>query len=166
MSKLPLRRQMKRHYLIQRLNKPLGVPVTFGFGGGGYRDGGLRQEALEVLKDTFSFEYMGAAEYEWGEVPTALSFLFEQGMAGQLVSGEHRSVFYIAPRTYEQGVKNLIGQLLDDEKAARLRDRSGLADSLTKIEPRTVGWLELDNGFFFFIDKVMFERTKELFNVA
>jgi hypothetical protein len=30
---------------------------------------------------------------------------------------------------------------------------------------RTVGWLELDNGYMFFSDKTMFERTCQLFDI-
>jgi hypothetical protein len=63
---------MDRSWLVQRLKKPYpgqGIdsgPFAFG---GGLRNGGLREEALELFKDLWRFDYMGAAEFEFGEVP-------------------------------------------------------------------------------------------------
>ena len=36
-------------------------------------------------------------------------------------------------------------------------------DPCTKWDYETIGWLELDNGFFFFIDKEAFDGTCKLF---
>ena len=81
-------------HLIQRLNRPYnpeslagkhGNPFAFG---GGYKNGGLSDEAMDILKDIFSFDYMGAAEYEFGAVPKALSAMFKAGQAGNIVTKE------------------------------------------------------------------------------
>ena len=68
-------RPMDRSWLVQRLKKPRpgqgldSGPFAFG---GGLVNGGLREEALELFKDLWRFDYMGAAEFEFGEVPRAL----------------------------------------------------------------------------------------------
>jgi hypothetical protein len=75
-------------YLIQRLKKPFPQPKTestagkllrdnpFCFGGG-LKNGGLSDKAMCILREIFSFDYMGAAEYEFGAVPEALSKMTE-----------------------------------------------------------------------------------------
>lgn len=154
---LTLRSEMRKSYLIQRLNKPMAFDNPFSFGGG-IRNGGLRDEVMDLLRGVFSFDYMGASEFEGGAVPAALSFIHAQAVDGQLVAGEHREVYYLAPATYEQDVKGVIDQLLTDERSMRLMERCGLAEALENRENaeeswhRSVGWLELDNGFFLFID--------------
>lgn len=69
-----MEKEMERSYLIQRLKDPyLGHeknPFSFG---GGYKNGGLADEAIDLLKDIFSFDYMGAAEFEFGALPKALN---------------------------------------------------------------------------------------------
>ena len=73
---------MKRSYLIQRLNKPIKIegngllatlqknPISFG---GGLRNGGFPQKAMDILRKVFEFDYMGSAEFEYGAVPEALA---------------------------------------------------------------------------------------------
>src|ERR1700753_1566668 len=62
-------------YLIQRLLAPhkkegllsaLGDAFSFG---GGYKNGGLTQEGFDLIKSIMRFDYMGAAEYEFGALP-------------------------------------------------------------------------------------------------
>lgn len=114
---------------------------------------------------------MGLAEFEWGAIPAALDLLTEQANQEQLVAGEHRGVYFVSPSLYEQGVCHVIDQLLDeDERKLYLVDYCGLAKALqargTESAIEVVGWLELDNGFFFFADQDMFEKTKQLFGVS
>lgn len=66
-------------YLIQRLEKPHktdhpwmkenGNPFAFG---GGLLRGGLSKEGFALIRDLWEFDYMGASEFEWGAVPSAL----------------------------------------------------------------------------------------------
>ena len=62
-------------HLVQRLKKPfmkLGMAIRNSFAfGGGFKDGGLNPEAAALLGEIFSFDYMGAAEYEFGAVADA-----------------------------------------------------------------------------------------------
>lgn len=166
-EKLYLKEEMDRSVLIQRLSRPIGRFNQFSFGGGGLRNGGLSDETIDLLKDVFSFDYMGAAQFEWGAVPAALRFIYEEAQKSQVISGQHNEVFYICPITYEQGVQKVIDSLLTDEQSMHLLEYCGLKDAVGPInrmsQREIVGWLELNNGFFMFTDTEMFENTKRLF---
>jgi len=130
---------------------------------------------MAQLKGIFSFDYMGSAEFEWGAVPAALKFIAEQAkrlfwipLKYCVTSGVHSGVYYICPKSYEAGVKTVITRLLKDERSLDLKERCGLAERVKDpqgYKKENVGWLELDNGFFFFTDVEMFENTKRLFGV-
>ena len=167
-EKLLLRDHMRCTRLIQRLENPIGRASPFSFGGG-LKNGGLSKEAMDVLGDIFNFDYMGSSEFEWGAVPAALNFIAEQSSLKTIVSGETQGVFYICPQSYETGVIAVIKALLDDEHSLHLKGWCGLSDRVNhpdEYNQDKVGWLELDNGFFFFVDKDMFEKTKALFEVS
>ena len=36
------------------------------------RNGGLSNEAMDLIRGIWSFDYMGASEFEWGAIPKAL----------------------------------------------------------------------------------------------
>ncbi len=74
---------MKRTKLIQRLRAPSeksGVfkdkdnPFAFG---GGYKNGGLDEQAMALIRPLFDFDYMGAAEFEFGALPKAINKMIE-----------------------------------------------------------------------------------------
>lgn len=161
-DELELKQKMDRTYLVQRLNKPTGHANPFSFGGG-LANGGISREGMALLKGIFSFDYMGSAEFEWGAVPAALTFI----ASTKLTSGTYEGVHYICPVSYEEGVKEVIRALLDDENSLRLKERCGLKERISgsMYSKDNVGWLELDNGFFFFVDDTMFANTKKLFGV-
>jgi hypothetical protein len=189
---LQLKPTMTKSYLIQRLHKPyikLNIPGTgvvdnpFSFGGG-LKNGGLSDTAMDLLRGVMSFDYMGSAEFEFGAVPQAFAFIASQAIEQNLVIGEiflqNQSVYYICPKPYEEEVKKRISALGENEhNAFRLKERCGLQDYLQAEEiakirknPRiveyykkNVGWLELDNGFMFFTDKDMFKGVCKLFGV-
>ena len=79
-----------RTHLIQRLTAPPPPPKDpnnrlvkllgdnpFAFGGG-LINGGFSKQAMSHLKVIFGFDYMGAAEFEWGAVPKALEKIASQ----------------------------------------------------------------------------------------
>lgn len=59
--------------LVQRLLKPKIKPNIFHAFGGGLLNGGFTSEAMKLLQNVFEFDYMGAAEFEFGGVPQALN---------------------------------------------------------------------------------------------
>lgn len=189
---------LSRTWLVQRLNKPLqsygvlGPDNPFAFGGG-LMNGGLSAEAMSLLRPIFSFDYMGAAEFEFGAVPEALNRIAERAHAGTLAAHTFEISLSEVEADYVDRTKPapsgaapvyVLGPADDlDEIEARVRSwaaeryNTGLKETThlaLVLRPRsdrdddwmnTRGWLELDNGFLFFTDEDMFTRTAELFGV-
>jgi len=192
---------MKSSYLIQRLNKPVDLPEghilhgkdnPFNFGGG-LTNGGLSKEAMDLLRPIFTFDYMGAAEFEFGAVPKALSGILKE--AKNLVKSEihvpykairrHAPwekrlykpfpkkgvviVYVLCQKDHLEYVKKLISDILADEFKVSLKEPTRLRESVMErrdehqFNKEACGWLELDNGFFFFTDQEMFENIAALF---
>jgi hypothetical protein len=183
-------------WLIQRLKKPFGdrrdVGARIFAFGGGLRDGGLSKEAMDILQEIFSFDYMGSAEFEYGSVPKALrsmvasipdlsisSFEIDQGdivvdkweekYFKKPVKGVKKSVYLLAKKTHHKPAQKYI-RTLCDVTPPRLKEQPMFRNVL--LEPsdpkddwrqETQGWLDLNNCLFFFTDKDMFEKTCALF---
>jgi len=174
-DKLFLREKMQESYLIQRLQKPLyfvrkdeegneiKIDNPFSFGGG-LVNGGLSKEAMGLLREIFSFDYMGSAEFEFGAVPAALQFLAEQSEAKNLVTGVVESVYYLCPREYEKEVQKRISTFKNGLKGGRMpetKEHVGLRDYFDRDDAyskKNLGWLEIDNGYAFFVDGEMFTK--------
>lgn len=79
----------ERSWLVQRLQRPFGRsaagPFTFG---GGLKNGGLSDGAMALLQGVLEFDYMGAAEFEFGSVPAAFKRLAKYAEAGELTTRE------------------------------------------------------------------------------
>lgn len=165
--------EFKNSWLVQRLQqptKPLGPfrdnPFPFG---GGYKNGGLSDEAMGLLRGIFSFDYMGAAEFEWGAVPEALRRIAKAKLAAFLVDIEGRTVYVLAPVEWQAAVEARIRDFAKDygPDHYRLKEPTRL-HAVLNDEPytdRLAGWLELDNGFLFFTDETMWRHTCNLFGV-
>lgn len=186
---------MRSSWLVQRLEKPWSLgqikdnPFAFG---GGLRNGGLSSEAMDLLRGVFSFDYMGAAEFEFGAVPKALqeiaknidletfeasSFTFplkkvEKGWRDKSAEEPEGDVtiYVICSKADVKEVQTRIKgwAFKHYDKKFALKEMTMLPQVLrpdSDWTPRVVGWLELDNGFFFFIDKEMWEKTAELFGL-
>jgi hypothetical protein len=186
----PKKQEMKRSWLVQRLNPPAGFDNPFSFGGG-LRNGGLSADAMGLLRSVFSFDYMGAAEFEWGAVPEALSRM--AGRADGLTavsmtiplaqvekSWSDRSntvpsgevVVYILCHQDdldEVQLRILAWAAGDRDPIYSTKERVGLSDVLRPGDSThtsaTCGWLELNNGFMFFTDRTMWEQTSTLFGI-
>lgn len=190
---------MKSTWLIQRLNKPYGkkaflgveglVDNPFSFGGG-LRNGGLSDEAMDLLREIFSFDYMGAAEFEFGAVPKTLQAIAKDAdkyltttlsiplkkveknwrdKSAEDPTGE-AVIYVICQKGDVQEVHNRIKgwAFKPYDKNNQLKEITMLSQVLRPSgdwTPSAVGWLELDNGFFFFTDKEMWEKTAKLFGI-
>lgn len=187
---------MEKSWLIQRLEKPLSGGLLggrvkdnpFNFGGG-YKNGGLSDEAMGLIRDIWSFDYMGAAEYEFGAVPESLRKVAVAAGQKELVpftitvalkdvprhwldkgtevpEGE-ATIYVLCQKEHKKEVgKRVLGWALG--KGPDIRDDTQITSALRprdEWDTRKVGWLELDNGFLFFTDKEMWEKTCELFEV-
>jgi len=177
----------KMSHLIQRLTKPFQMKIAdhvikdnpFSFGGG-LKNGGLTEEGMVLIRDIFGFDYMGSAEFEWGAVPQALKKIIEN--AEKLIDFEvdvdvnvHRwekdkkaklnvKMYVLCPKEMETYVKELLKVMGKDIHSLSWQEVPWYDSCFdSSSSSRVEGWLELDNGFFFFKDKEMFDKTKALF---
>lgn len=165
---------MKTTYLIQRLNKPRGNDTMSGLMnalsfGGGLINGGLSKESMELLRPIFSFDYMGAAEYEFGAVPQALSMMAKdiKNYAPGKIRLNGMMVYYICRKSETDEVEKLLMDLAKDKVRLKMSSHFsaalGLSKWFKKEDVKTIGWLELNNGFMFFTDEECFKKTCDLF---
>lgn len=179
-------------WLVQRLRKPtqahalLGADNPFAFGGG-YKNGGLSDDAMGLLRGIFSFDYMGSAEFEFGEVPKALNRIANRATNAASVltvplaevaahwkdeskkkPDGQATVFLICDPADREEVEARIRCWASKSYGENLKESTNLARALRPVDEwdsDTQGWLELDNGFFFFTDREMWERTCDLFGI-
>jgi len=168
-------------YLIQRLLKPFppikgknasvleSLSNTFSFGGG-LKNGGISEKGMSLIKDIFRFDYMGSAEFEWGAVPEALQKIAknrEMCIVGQTSVGENKTPVYIICQKEELSEVIKRVQKFASEWNHETKEHVCLYEVVNKKGYEDCcGWLELDNGYFFFTDKDMFERTVKLFKIG
>ena len=179
---------MNKSYLIQRLTKPqpwkimgkkVDNPFTFG---GGLINGGLSKEAMDLTRDIWSYDYMGASEFEWGAVPKALHTIVENikdTKAFTLLvlykndkSSFNKGVVYVICRNDDisEVSKRITSMALNEyNKGFSTKEWVGLntalSDNKEDKKRHPCGWLELDNGYMFFTDKDMYIKTCELFGL-
>lgn len=154
--------EMKRSWLVQRLTPKRGGRMgeminAFSFGGG-LRNGGLSNEAMGLLP--FGFDYMGAAEFEFGAVPKAL----------QRMAGDHKKmvtstacdgqVFVVAHRDHIDEAVQRIEEWASAPYVGGLKEPTylhGMLNPVNDWDSDRIGGLELDNGFLYTIDREVFD---------
>lgn len=193
--------ELHQSWLVQRLEKPRKMPERWGLGpdnpfsfGGGLKNGGLSDDAMSLLREVFAFDYMGAAEFEFGAVPKTLQKIAEFADNGNLEAwafslalssipkgwkdpGEQKisgmvNVYVLAPTAWKDEVVKRITAWAQKKQGREFYTKEGVHLDLA-LRPwaddpyptRVAGWLELDNGFMFFSDREMWEKTCELFGV-
>lgn len=190
------RTEMRPSWLVQRLSKPfansgpLGAFANAFSFGGGLKNGGLSAEAMDLLRPIFRFDYMGAAEFEFGAVPQALQGLAEDAESlvvktihvdlqnvpaqwGDKREATGRAPIYLLarkPQMTEVGIRVRKwakggyrgGYRTGTKEAIQLsRTLRPVRDFDTDVQ----GWIELDNGFMFFTDRDMWTKTAAVFGV-
>lgn len=171
-----MKKKLNSTYLIQRLIKPINskngeILNSFAFGGG-LKNGGLSTKAMELLTPIFSFDYMGAAEFEWGAVPNSFKRIAEyiKEYAPWDIKINNRSVYIIGQKELESDIDKLLMQLSNNK--VFLKESSGFDHALGldkwmgDKDCRYIGWLELNNDFMFFTDKETFEKVCALFELT
>jgi hypothetical protein len=192
--------EMKRTWLVQRLEKPrqwmLGGKTgdnPFAFGGG-LRNGGLSPEAMDLLRPIFSFDYMGAAEFEFGAVPEALQRIAKFSDGGLLAGHTFdialtdvlpdwrepkgykpdgsATIYVLAPQDWMPEVEDRVREWAGKGYGSNLKEPTNLdralrsnPDAKENYWEHLTGWLELDNGFMFFTDEEMWRKTADIFGV-
>jgi hypothetical protein len=173
--------ELQSTYLVQRLGKPYkgNADNPFNFGCG-LKHGGMNAEAYDALNQIFTFDYMGAAEFEFGAVPKAIDAIAKGFGEGNGVTGEIEidgvSVYYLTHKHIEKETQDRIRKLAQDpyKKQIRLKEWTLFGDAISVRNGKLtdarkddfvmnyIGWIELDNNFMFFVDKEAFEKFKQL----
>ena len=191
-------RDMNHSRLIQRLKRPyskngnklahLVNPFSFG---GGMKNGGLSDEAMDVLADICRFDYMGAAEFEFGALPNALHKIAKWSESGELVAFPipvktkrakraygrevtepvEATVFVICFKEHKKEVEFRVKiYATDPVENFKTKESILLNSAIRRIEPDLnhdpCGWIELDNGYMFFTDEDMFNAFVHLFKIG
>jgi hypothetical protein len=163
---------MERTYLVQRLCKPHGKSLHSSLSfGGGLKNGGLSDEAMKILSEIFSFDYMGSSEFEWGAVPASFKAIATNIGNYSTFQTEINNIpiHIIGPSEHQTEIIKTIHQLSKRELLLKERSRLDWAVGLDKYAPKRmcdyIGWLELDNNYLFFTDKTAFTKTCELFGI-
>lgn len=194
-KKYPWQAGWQSPYLVQRLKQPsqtkiggVRVDQVFAFGGGG---SGLSDEAWEILKPCFEFDYMGAAEFEWGAFPKSLTKMLKKPLTTyefEIKPDEYKGnqarewyrkqpafgpkqggiIYVLCQKGHEQFSEDAIRCYANNE--LHTKEFVNLDEALDPAPGErpvwnkpVVGWYELQNGFFFFTDRSMFERTAPVF---
>lgn len=161
---------MKNVYLVQRINAPQGVINPFAFGGGKV-NGGFALDAMKQLRNIISFDYMGAAEFEWGAVPTAFEALFTSKPIKTEIQEVDKWIGVICSEDLKLEAIAWIKEAAHG-RHGHLKEHLGLKEALEgKKHTNTKGWIKIEKDksceepFMFFVDKEMFENICKLFNV-
>lgn len=170
---------------------PLEAPVdTMAFGGGKLR-GGLSKEAFELLGKILRWDYMGCAEFEFGALPDALNRIaaatdlrrwelpvevvvtwLEEPRDSARKRGKPPAP-RLAPLTLyvigREGHREQINTTLIEIAADKYRLKEGvrhrMAGYVTGLYSDFLGGVELDNGWWFFVDKEPRDHMATLFGV-
>jgi hypothetical protein len=170
---------MKRSWLIQRMQKPTGKVNPFSFGGGG---SGFHPDVSDQLKDVCSWDYMGAAEYEFGSTAKAFNrmILAKKKLKAGLFKVPYKydrrawgsdpakqfegdgKVFYICPKKAIKEIQTRIAKWAIDYEYGDTRDQVKLDEALANdtgpYRPSCCGWFDIDNDFMFFTDEKMWRE--------
>lgn len=125
---------------------------------------GLSEEAWDLLDPIFTLDYMGAAEFEFGAVPKTLSQFAESEMCAGALELESRAVYYLCHAEQQRDVEARIRDLANGK--TRLKEHSYFRETLYDgTEDKYIGWLEINNGFLFFVEESAWRKTCALFGV-
>jgi len=181
---------MQRSWLIQRLESPVRVGKmdelvdSMAFGGG-LKHGGLNEEAFQQIREVMRFDHMGSAEFEFGALPKCLERIIAERESYTVLE----MTIPFQAKLWKKGLydrKSGVGNVLvicreadKQEIAQRIKtfamqdhtdtkERVALSESMAGCESwgKIKGWLDLDNDFFFFTDRKMFEGTCRLFGIG
>jgi hypothetical protein len=163
-------------WLVQRLTRLIGKEMKEPKSKWKMEDGKISTESMDAHKAIYDYDYMGAAEFEFGAIPKILKEMIARKMTAFpidcLVSVDDYStvkqsrtspVYILCPEDQvEQRVVLLMG-----EKTPRLKEGLQKYKAYGQKGGRTahdvVGWLEMDNGFYFFADKQAWQYTTKLY---
>lgn len=140
--------------LFQRVKAPTGVHNPYAFGGGG---SGLDAAAANKIAQVFAWDYMGAAEFEFGAAGRVL-----QTMQDNIATYERfafrsgDTVFYgLAPKQHTVECCQLWAQVLAGPQATQ--------EPLEINNPEIIGWFDFENAWFMARTAEFANQVRKLF---
>lgn len=165
---IPLGRSMR----VQLLNPPPKANVPDPFAEVGI---GMSENAMSVCRSIWKFRYMGNARFEDGSIQRMLAKIVgdPEHYAGWTLDLDGAVVFVISMAADRAEISERIGTWATTEDTEypfsqphRTSEQVLLWQALQDPpQTKACGWLELDNGFMFFTDRTMFERTTTTFSI-
>jgi hypothetical protein len=174
----------KSTWLVQRLTQsfmletiePKGVWKLI-------KDGKVSEESMKLRAQIHSYDYMGSAEFEYGAIPEVvkslivsklIAFSFDTKVTWQLYNADcgtmtrEHTIYVLCRDGQEEDVEKRIKELVSDkERDFNLKESMRLGNGFEKQKDgkpsRLVGWLEIDNGFYFFSDKKTWQCMTKLY---
>lgn len=141
-----------RRPLLQRVTAG-GRTAVFSFGGGG---SGLSEEAQAMVNPVFSWDYMGAAEFERGEAANCLAFMFEN--QPKLVCHEAGGYSFLV----REDVKDEAAEFFLAVVKGKIEDYHGLGLK----NPKVLGWFDFHNGYFVSREPALRDAVKKMLDEA
>jgi hypothetical protein len=179
-------------YLIQRMTKPrrgkdgkvFVNPFNFG---GGYVNGGFTDKAWEIIKEIVAFDYMGSAEFEFGDLPrsffqiaknhtdymafwllinsTPVHFICRKDMQTIVIEWLKKLSLGKCHLKEASHFQRAVGNL--DKWDQDYLDREKKKDpTFTPHWMQTIGWIDIEHHFMFFTDKEIYEQFVNLFRIG
>ena len=141
------------NWLVARLSKPVGYVNPFG---------ACSPEAQTELKDVVSFDYMGAAEYEYGAIPKCLSNMWKMPLILETISTPDEAKVELAHivriRTIEsdkliESIQDIYEKGKNDSIKEVSKGDYGSYYKALHNDSEAIGWLNIKHYFAWFIDK-------------
>lgn len=160
------------------------------FGGGMMQ---MSKALWDALDEVCTVHYMGAAEYEFGILPTRLGLILDNNKnmkPGHMILGphdfpdnykrrrrsegeelptkRHRAVFYLCDEKLEEETRKRIKELASGKLGADIKMGCRFPealDPLNEYDREFLGWLDLNNGFMFFVDEDMWRGFQVMLGI-
>lgn len=152
---------------IQRITpseKKKGNPHNFG---GGMRNGGLENSFANQIYKFASFDYMGAAEFEFGRLDSSIKNLLEYAKQGEMKLSQSKIdgkiVWIISHSQVINKVRGFLRTLAHSEKREfQLKEFSHFSRVLAGESLLVRGWIDIENSFMFFTDEALAQNFYNL----
>jgi hypothetical protein len=143
--------------LIQRIELPT-KRLSCGSFGAGLRNGGLSSSKMKKIRKFASFSYMGSAEFEHGKLVEGFDKLNNcdhESLVLKRIKVLSKSVWVLTNKELEKEVLSTIKKLATVKEIEwKLKVPSYFEKNLKgKDIYNTQGWIDLDNGYMFFVNE-------------
>lgn len=160
-------------FLVQRLKMPVTGVQLFPTVGWQEVNGKLTERSGKAREGLYAYDYMGSAEFEWGIIPQTIKALWKDQHLLEAFTFKvpKRSFRDCAVPVKAKGKEVLFYGIARKGAAGEVARRVQMMASKTidlkeyaftmwhESVTEVIGWFELDNGFYFFTDRLAWEGT-------